>query len=114
MDRRKTEDLDIAEVVTGVEQRIRELQKRLETPVSNRAVDELEAELQKYFARESAAEIRDLRRRVVDGVVDKIMRAWEKSHDDIGLEEQIVDRLVERIHERLAVKVTSGSRSRES
>jgi hypothetical protein len=112
----------IAEVLESTEERIRRLSVRLAGSGSRKPieaakedpVDDLEGELHRYFARELAAQSTDqVRRRVIDGVVDKIMRAWEHSQEDGRIEDEIVERLIERFHERLS-KATSGSRSRES
>jgi hypothetical protein len=100
----------IKEVAENAELRIRVLQSRLAERESGGrkmdAVDDLERELQKYFSAESGrAPLDQIRKRVIDGVVDRIIRDWEPSSEQEGdtapLESEIVSRLVERIFERL-------------
>jgi len=99
----------IAEVAENAELRIRVLQSRLAERESGGskadAVDELERELQKYFSAESGrAPLDQIRKRVIDGIVDKILRDWDQSQqgEATPLENEIVSKLVERIFERLA------------
>lgn len=82
----------IAEAAENAELRIRVLQSRLAQHDS--AAEDLEGELRKLFSTEGSAEVR---KRVIDGVVERILREWEGS----PLEEEIVERLVERTSERL-------------
>ena len=84
----------ITEAAENAELRIRVLQSRLA------ATEDLEWELQKYFAAQPAAEVSPIRERVIDGVVDRILRGWE----DSPLEKEIVARLIERIFERITNK----------
>ena len=103
----------IAEAAENAEHRIRVLQNRLAERDSGgrkEAAEDLEWELQKYFAAEAGRNLDRIRRRVIEGVVDKILRDWEGT---APLENDVVSRLVERIHERLAAgaETTSGSRN---
>jgi len=96
MSRRSSEpkpEPGIAEAAENAELRIRVLQNRLAERDSGVAED-LEGELRKLFSTEASSEIR---RRAVDGVVEKILQEW----DGAPLENEIVERLVERIFERL-------------
>ena len=94
----------ITEVMENAELRIRVLQDRLagrDTGTRKDAAEDLEGELRKLFLAEaSRMPLDQIRKRVIDGVVDKILRDWEQ---ESPLENEIVDRLIERI--------TSGSRS---
>ena len=111
----------ITEVAENAELRIRVLQSRLAERESGGrkmdAVDDLERELQKYFSAESGrAPLDQIRKRVVDGIVEKILRDWEPAQEggESPLETEIVGKLVERIFERLvAARATSGSRNPE-
>ena len=96
-------ELGITEVAENAELRIRVLQSRLaERETGGRrmdAVDDLERELQKYFSAESGrAPLDQIRKRVVDGIVEKILRDWEPSQEgaESPLETEIVGKLVTR------------------
>lgn len=82
---------------------IRGLQSRLQPRPANRTEEgpeELELELEQYFARTAPTEGRlaEIRNRVVDGVVERILRQWE---DGAVLEPEIIERLIQRILDRL-------------
>lgn len=83
---------------------IRGLQSRLQPKPagdSNTEVtrDDLERQLQQYFARAAPSQgaLADLRNRVVDGVVDRILSEWDRGSP---LEAEVLDRLVQRLLER--------------
>lgn len=105
---RKGPEPGIAEVAESAEQRIRVLQNRIaERESGGRKGDpaeDLERELQKYFSAAAAVDVDQIRRRVIDGVVEKLIRDWGGA---APLEDEIVNRLVERVLERF----TSGSRN---
>ena len=66
--------------------------------------EDLESELEAYFARETARSTKgkELRRKVVDRVVEKLLSEWEWPEGGTSsLESEVVDRLVERVIERL-------------
>lgn len=70
-------------------------------------MEDLGKQLQEYFSTavvmpfSSADEIRE---RVVQGVVDRIMRAWEDPRGQLSpaLKKEVVEQLVERVLDRLA------------
>ena len=81
---------------------IRGLQSRLRRPSDpvEESPEQLEQQLQQYFARSSAAgPLAELRSRVIDGVVDRILRQWEQGS---ALEPEVVERLIVRVLERFA------------
>jgi hypothetical protein len=55
--------------------------------------DDLERELQAYFERNQVRD--ELRTRVIESVVDKILSEWP------GLRQEVIDRLVERVADEL-------------
>jgi len=100
---------DIAEAAEKASLVIRGLQSRLRQrpsePAEAESVQEsseqLEQQLQQYFARTTprSAGLADLRSRVVDGVVDRILRQWDNGS---SLEPDVVERLIARVMERFA------------
>jgi hypothetical protein len=75
----------------------------------------LERQLQNYFENASGKDdqsdlpqassvLNDIRTRVVDGVVEKILGAWDRPNDGQAtpLENEVIERLIERVIERLA------------
>jgi hypothetical protein len=88
---------------------IRGLQNRLADRPSDESAENLEWELQKYFAAEVGPEIscrfplNKLRQRVIDGVADKILAGWEWGQEGNAtpLENEVTQKLIERIFERL-------------
>jgi hypothetical protein len=101
---------------------LHELRLRLnpETPREEESLDELDRELQAYFSASntsarSGSLLNEIRDRVVEGVVDRIMRAWEeppgqRSGAAAGaIEGAVLERLIERVLERLG-KDSNGSR----
>ena len=96
----------------------------------SQSLDDLERELQAYFdqaspkpsngsasTNPSRSQILDeLRNRVIDGVVDRILAEWTKSPSDtpnsLGLGREVMDRLIERVLEefrKTASKDLSGA-----
>jgi len=87
-------------VIRGLQSRLRQRPADWveETP------EQLEQQLQQYFARapQSGREngmLGDIRNRVVEGVVDRILREWDHGN---ALETEVVERLIRRVFERLA------------
>jgi len=94
---------------------IRDLQSRLrkgeeaagEKP--DEALDELDRQLQEAFSRQASQSLKgaavpaEIRSRVVDGVVDRILSDWGRGSGGEGrrLEEEVIERLVERVLEQL-------------
>jgi hypothetical protein len=110
---------ELAEAAEKARVLIQGLQSRLrsETPgaVRDRAEEtqhDLERQLQRYF--ESAGKddqglsqpsiVNDIRGRVVDGVVERILRDWERPKNGAAapLENEVIERLIERVIERLS------------
>ena len=78
---------------------------REETP------DELDRQLREYFVAESgkapsagdASVMNQIHNRVIDAVADRILASWENGGRELGaLEKQVIDRLAERILERMS------------
>lgn len=99
--------LAVAAERTGV--LIRGLQARLSDQPAEESTEDLERELQKYFAaraiqdRPNRFPFHQIRQRVVDGVADKILAGWDGSPEGktAALEDEVVARLIERILECL-------------
>ena len=95
---------------------VEELRSRLEARRED-GQEELDRELQAYFS--AAANppekslLNEIRDRVVEGVVDRIMRAWEEpqSQSSGAIEEAVVERLIERVLERLGSDSTATQRT---
>jgi hypothetical protein len=95
--------------------KLEELRLRLntETPREAESLDALERELQAYFSTASRRSpgggglLNEIRDRVVEGVVDRIMRAWEEPLEQgsgatsSALKDDVLQRLIERVFERL-------------
>lgn len=86
---------------------IRGLQSRLRTRASadpaEESPEELEQQLQHYFANslpapQRAGLLNDIRERVVDGVADRILRHWAQGS---AIETEVVERLINRLLEHL-------------
>ncbi len=84
-------------VIRGLQSRLRQ---RPADPVEETR-EQLEQQLQQYFARNAPQDgpLGDLRRRVVDGVAERIFRQWEHGN---ALETEVVNRLIDLIAQRLA------------
>jgi len=84
----------------------KEIIPREETP------DELDRQLREYFVAESgkapsagdASVMNQIHNRVIDAVADRVLASWENSGGrELGaLEKQVIDRLAERILERMS------------
>jgi hypothetical protein len=95
---------NIAEAAEKASLVIRGLQSRLRprTPdLVEETPEQLEHQLQQYFERKAPQSglIGDIRERVVQGVVDQILRQWDNGS---ALQPEIVERLIDRVIERLA------------
>jgi hypothetical protein len=100
---------------------IEDLQARLTAvpPVQSReeSVDDLERQLQVYFERATPASPRsklldELRSRVIEGVVDRILAEWVNPGQPAGLKPEVMERLIERVLEEFqtgASKAPEGS-----
>jgi hypothetical protein len=75
--------------------------------------DDLERQLQRYFENAIAKDkhglsrasiLNEIRARVVDGVVERILREWERPKDGTStpLENEVIERLIDRVIERLS------------
>jgi hypothetical protein len=110
--RKGTEDQDeprIAEAAERAGSLIRQLESRLRAR-SDSAVpaketvnepEDLEKQLHDYFETTVADEIRN---RVIDGVVDRILREWDQPRQETAgsVESEVLKRLIDRVLERLA------------
>ncbi len=73
------------------------------------SLEDLERQLQSYFERAPAATasprthmLDELRNRVIDGVVNRILAEWadpQRGHAGTGLGQEVMDRLIERVFE---------------
>jgi len=102
----------ITEAAEKAELLIRGLQSRLaECAVEAKAEpgENLEWELERYFATETSkqvtalAPLHQIRKRVVEGVAERVLNGWEWSQAGkvAPLENEVIERLVERVFERL-------------
>jgi hypothetical protein len=81
------------------------------------SIDDLEMQLQAYFDRTTPATPRtkvldELRSRVIDGVVDRILAEWtnpQSSAHGAGLGPEVMERLIERVFEEFG-KLAEASR----
>lgn len=100
------------EAAAKAELLIRGLQNRLAecaADVKTEPAEDLEWELERYFAAETSrqvtalAPLHQIRKRVVEGVAEKVLNGWEWSQDGkvAPLENEVIERLVERVFERL-------------
>ncbi len=75
--------------------------------VSSESVDDLERQLQAYFEHATPTSSRtkildELRSRVVDGVVDRILAEWANPQQRAGgLAAEVMERLIERVLDEL-------------
>ena len=102
----------ITEAAEKAELLIRGLQSRLAECAGGakaEPTEDLEWELERYFAAETSKQVtalsplHQIRKRVVEGVAEKVMHGWEWSQDGTvaPLENDVIERLVERVFERL-------------
>jgi hypothetical protein len=74
---------------------------------SGDATEDLEQQLQQYFACSSGEELQVtshlnwLRNRVIDGVADRIMRGWQQSGKAHPFEGEVIERLIDGVLETL-------------
>lgn len=90
-------------VIRGLQSRLR---ARMAEP-GDESSDDLERQLQQYFATSPAPSQRtplltDLRNRVIDRVADRILAHWEQNS---ALENEVIERLIDRVLERLGASV---------
>jgi hypothetical protein len=84
-------------VIRGLQSRLRQ---RPPEPIEESS-EQLEQQLQQYFARNisPSRSLDDLRARVVDGVVDRILLQWDHG---TALEPEVIERLIVRVLEHFA------------
>ena len=88
-------------VIRGLQSRLR---ARAGSDPAEESSEELERQLQQYFATsvpvpQRAALLNEIRERVVDGVAERILRHW--AQENSALESAVIERLIERILEHL-------------
>ena len=121
MAERKTEKLtEAAEKTTaalqGLRSRLSEAGARAAPP---EIPDELGKQLEEYFASASlpraadpsaSAAFDDIRSRVMEGVVEKIVRAWQEPSGRLSavFKDELVERLIERILDAIQKENTHG------
>jgi hypothetical protein len=87
---------------------IQDLQSRLRVdPPAEDSTEDLEKQLQQYFETAGAGApslLSEIRNRVIEGVVERILREWEKpQHGEASaIENEVVTRLIDRVLERLS------------
>jgi len=86
-------------VIEGLQAR---LTRAPEPLPAEESVDDLEQQLQAYFNRASPTTPRtkildELRSRVIDGVVDRILAEWGSPQPAAGLGPEVMERLIERV-----------------
>lgn len=79
------------------------------------SLDDLEQQLQAYFDRASPTSPRskildELRSRVIDGVVDRILAEWANPEQAGGLGPEVMERLIERVLDEVR-KVADSSKT---
>lgn len=115
----------IVEATAKTRSVIKDLQARLTgalPPQKGEPVDDLERELRDYFERAAPSHgtgtqrnqlLNELRNRVIEGVVDRIIAEWSTSKPNaphcLGLGREVMDRLVERVLQELRKTVAGGS-----
>lgn len=88
---------------------IRGLQARLSDQAPEETAEDLERQLQNYFAAQAGTELssrfplNQIRQRVIDGVAERILCGWDWSLESKSatVEDEVVERLIERIFEYL-------------
>jgi hypothetical protein len=79
-------------------------------PGHQESLDDLERQLQAYFegpapSPSPATILDELRNRVIDGVVDRILAEWANpQRADAGLRQEVMERLIERVLEEFKNK----------
>ena len=84
-----------AAMIEGLQSRLNG--PRVETP------DDLDRQLREYFVSSDTGMMDQIRERVIEAVADRIFTSWERGDQrDLGaLENQVIDRVAERILERM-------------
>ena len=121
MQNRKSQETKTEPIIEAAEKaglRIRGLQSRLsdragdnqlKEVLPDQPTDQLEWELQKSFEAEAGVEVsrrfplNQIRRRVIEGVVEKILSGWEwpKDGKTPSIESEVNEHLIERVFDRL-------------
>lgn len=99
-------------LIQGLQSRLRSDSAGTTLEKPDETLQDLERQLQRYF--ENAGKgahglsqtsiLNDIRSRVVDGVVEKILREWERPKDGTAtpLENEVIERLIDRVIQRLS------------
>jgi hypothetical protein len=98
-------------VIEGLQAR---LTRAPEPPPAEESVDDLEQQLQAYFDRATPTTPRtkildELRSRVIDGVVDRILAEWANPQPGAGLGPEVMERLIERVLKELSSGASNTS-----
>ena len=114
MAERKTDKLtEAAEKTTAV---LQGLQSRLNREAGGVGAaqpeipDELGKQLEEYFAGATSVTLGDLRNRVMGGLVEKILRAWQEPSGRLSpaFKDALVERLIERVLDAIHKENTHG------
>jgi hypothetical protein len=101
-------------VIEGLQAR---LTRAPEPPPAEESVDDLEQQLQAYFDRAAPTTPRtkilyELRSRVIDGVVDRILAEWanpKPGSPSAGLGPEVMERLIERVLKEFRTEASNTS-----
>ena len=94
-----------ARLTADARARIPEPQPIRQAPAGE-SIDDLERQLQAYFEDAAPTSPRtkildELRSRVIDGVVERILAEWSNPQEPGGLAAEVIERLIERVLEEL-------------
>ncbi len=105
---RKNAEPKITDAAERTGSLIRDLQSRLRGEQPQReqpdeSPDDLERQLQEYFGSTQPNILNEIRNRVIEGVVDRILREWDSpaKGSSTPLENEVITRLIDRVLERL-------------
>jgi hypothetical protein len=95
----------------GLQSRLSRQHPRVAAP--EETMEDLGRQLQEYFSTSVILPFRgpnEIREQVVQGVAEKIMRAWEEPHGQLSeaFKKELVDQLVERVLDRLVKSALTG------
>ena len=113
MARQTKPESKLAEAADKTAALLQGLQSRLNGNIPREeSSDELERQLREYFVAESskipvsgdAGVLNQIQRQVIEAVADRVLANWENGggHGFGALEKQVIDRLAERILERMS------------
>ena len=90
-------------LIRGLQSRLLEGAGEVLEPPGETSAD-LEKQLQEYFTRwpgQDAGSLNRIRNRVIDGVVERILRGWQQDGHGNPFENEVIERLIEGVIEKL-------------